>query len=1238
MPPQQNGNVQAPARTVIVGAETLLGNCIARFFQEKGEKLVGWTSNLEQLGTHQKETFANRDIVVLVLGASEDRVKLAGAVIAAAAQAQVLGLILLSSLCADLADTSAGHDYYPLEDQARCSGLPLTIVRTAPFMENLWLQIPHVRNSNLIFYCVPKSTSMNWIALDDIALAVLCLTKTSQYTGQVYSLTAPEISFLDLAAAFPDVKGRPVKYHQQTPQEFRSSLASVGVQAWEINTLAEYAWLAEADSVVTKHTTAAFKEITGAEPQSVGDWVRHNFETTRSTSPPRTFFTSQEPPESNGPKVIVVLHAETLLGTAVATALSGLFLSGVTIRALATKPEGLEQLELYGVIVEPFDIKQLQLAPESSVFFPLAPEQPSEELQALVKVVAETKSNLVLASSILAGVQTSEFASHYRQVESVAKKVPHTVIRMPVILDEFLGNQVSTLRKDKIVIGPAGGDFAMAFISLEDAATACSHVLATPTPYLSKTFVMTADVTPLKDVCSTLRSEWAYDSLTYETRPDADCIAIARQSGASLAQASEMVACQKTQWVLAQDFASIMNRPATTLDLWAASVYPTFGSKHRGLLILQPNELLSQVVAATLRSDHPERPITVAGEVDDSFPVKTVTTVDLDWGNKFALVLQRSVVLLCTLEATDPLFLLTSLLNSIKSTGKISSLLVVVCAVSAEDHLFVEALTQSRIPFYLLKVPMLFESIWGHISSLQRDQIVYGSLDADHPIVAAAIADVATVTLDLLLNSGRMPEPPPKVLTLRKTSFTGAQLTSLLSTKFGRSFEFAQLSQHVWVHELARSVCGGNQEAAEKLTQHYEASGGLAFDNSCRDAFEVLELPPRIQFEQWLETNQEEMAATLATPPASPLPKLAINASGGILAQAIARALQGRWQVSLGTRELDALDVEAGLLQEKRAAEESAGVSTLILLVPDMGKKIQYVQRSVEYAIRAGMLSVVFISLITETAAKSVSLEADYQAMEERIQESGLRYTILRIPYCLMDLNWCHVLQVLDRAEFKGVPNPDAPLACLSTKDVAFAIVSLLSEPWKYANKVLMQPGSQYTALRLAESFGNALGGRHISYQQVDEEQYQKYIQGMDLTDKTAIATMGCYWPASPPDCEVLSLQDTTTVEQWVDSLPLADMSRDREDAKTERARLLVLIADTQEQVKQLKAKQREQERIYNGLLAQRAQQEAKMGAAEQRYVAAKVKQETIRIRARRQRDMDSSQMSRRSQLSTSSA
>jgi len=71
---------------------------------------------------------------------------------------------------------------------------------------------------------------------------------------------------------------------------------------------------------------------------------------------------------------------------------------------------------------------------------------------------------------------------------------------------------------------------------------------------------------------------------------------------------------------------------------------------------------------------------------------------------------------------------------------------------------------------------------------------------------------------------------------------------------------------------------------------------------------------------------------------------------------------------------------------------------------------------------------------------------------------------------------------VLDRAEFKGVTNAETPLACLSAKDVAFAIVSILSEPWKYANKVLMQPGTQYTALRLAESFGNALGGCFVCF------------------------------------------------------------------------------------------------------------------------------------------------------------
>jgi len=63
--------------------------------------------------------------------------------------------------------------------------------------------------------------------------------------------------------------------------------------------------------------------------------------------------------------------------------------------------------------------------------------------------------------------------------------------------------------------------------------------------------------------------------------------------------------------------------------------------------------------------------------------------------------------------------------------------------------------------------------------------------------------------------------------------------------------------------------------------------------------------------------------------------------------------------------------------------------------------------------------------------------------------------------------------------------------------------------------------------------------------------------------------------------------------------------------------------------------------RMAPRLLSQRAQQEAKMASAEQRYVSAKVKQETIRIRQARLRELggdSTSQFSRRSRLSTSSA
>jgi uncharacterized protein YbjT (DUF2867 family) len=91
----------------------------------------------------------------------------------------------------------------------------------------------------------------------------------------VYTLTGPEaLRFKDVAERISAVFAREVGYTDQPPDRARQLMLADGVSAWQADgNLELFDWIRQggADTV-----TAAVREVTGADPHLVQDWLEES--------------------------------------------------------------------------------------------------------------------------------------------------------------------------------------------------------------------------------------------------------------------------------------------------------------------------------------------------------------------------------------------------------------------------------------------------------------------------------------------------------------------------------------------------------------------------------------------------------------------------------------------------------------------------------------------------------------------------------------------------------------------------------------------------------------------------------------------------------------------------------------------------------------------------------------------------------------------------------------------------
>ena len=156
------------------------------------------------------------------------------------------------------------------------TGLPVTYVASALYMEDLLATADTVREAGEV--SVPAGHGrVGFVAASDVAAVAARVLTSPDHAGATYVVTGPEaLRFKDVAARVSAVFAREVDYTDQAPERARELMLAGGVSPWRADgNLELFDWIRQggADNV-----TATVREVTGADPQPVHDWLEESRE------------------------------------------------------------------------------------------------------------------------------------------------------------------------------------------------------------------------------------------------------------------------------------------------------------------------------------------------------------------------------------------------------------------------------------------------------------------------------------------------------------------------------------------------------------------------------------------------------------------------------------------------------------------------------------------------------------------------------------------------------------------------------------------------------------------------------------------------------------------------------------------------------------------------------------------------------------------------------------------------
>lgn len=190
----------------------------------------------------------------------------------AAKQADVVGVIKISAMGADVKSSSEILRQHGESDSILISsGLRYAILRPNSFYQNLLWEATQIKRRGK--FSLPLADARQSIVdVRDIAEATVKLCKNGSLDNKIYVLTGPEsLTFKDVAVKFSDTLGKPVKYIPMSSEASEQSMKAVGLPDWNARSLAELQKMfANGDFSATYED---LKVILGREPTKLSAFI-----------------------------------------------------------------------------------------------------------------------------------------------------------------------------------------------------------------------------------------------------------------------------------------------------------------------------------------------------------------------------------------------------------------------------------------------------------------------------------------------------------------------------------------------------------------------------------------------------------------------------------------------------------------------------------------------------------------------------------------------------------------------------------------------------------------------------------------------------------------------------------------------------------------------------------------------------------------------------------------------------
>jgi NAD(P)H dehydrogenase (quinone) len=164
------------------------------------------------------------------------------------------------------------RDHYTTEEYIKASGMRWTFLRDSfyiDFMDSLVGTDGVIRGPS-------GSGRVSIVAREDVArLAAAVLADPDQHAGVTYDVTGREaLSMSDVAATISAVRGRNVRFHNETIEEAYASRANYGVPDWQVD-----AWVSTYTAIgsnVMAPVSNAIESVTGCAPMTLAEYLTAN--------------------------------------------------------------------------------------------------------------------------------------------------------------------------------------------------------------------------------------------------------------------------------------------------------------------------------------------------------------------------------------------------------------------------------------------------------------------------------------------------------------------------------------------------------------------------------------------------------------------------------------------------------------------------------------------------------------------------------------------------------------------------------------------------------------------------------------------------------------------------------------------------------------------------------------------------------------------------------------------------